>query len=299
MRWFPFCLEVTLVYWAIRAVEGYKIRFGRERSRIQKLRKRKSAFVDRLNLITRTRGIGVFTLRATAEDEAPVVTEVAEAKTPESFSEYLPKKKRKKQPKNPVVEPKLERFEPIFRKIPALRHVKPEVEREQRPGALNPLGYAAHYVPEGAWNFHPSLIRVRGKYFSRLYEKELRDPFKMHENDTGSSQVQVAALTAKLDYLSRHVKNNHKDIKARLQIIKLGHRRRRLLGYLYRTNRPVFDTLTQTFNIDFDDSPFSCKKLMPKYMHLHHRKTKRYTSAKEQRMAMKQKVISTVNKEQF
>ncbi|GBE58817.1 ribosomal S15 [Babesia ovata] len=299
MRWFPLCLKVALVYWVVAAVEGYKIRFGRERSRILKLRKRKSAFVDRLNLITKTRGIGIFTLRATADDTDANADLDEESKAPESFEEFLPKKKKKRQPKNPIVEKDLRRYEPIFRKIPALRQVQKEVERDQRPGALNPLGYAAHFVPEGDWSFHPNLIRVRGKYFSKLYEKELSEPFKMHDRDCGSSQVQIAALTAKLDYLARHVKNNHKDVQARLQVIKLGHRRRRLLGYLYRTNRSAFDTLIKTFKIDFDDSPYCYKKLVPSYSHMHHRKTKRYTSAKEQRTATRQRVVSTMNTEMF
>ncbi|GFE53361.1 ribosomal protein S15 [Babesia ovis] len=294
MRWFPLCLELTLV-WSLLAVEGYKIRFGRERSRILKLRKRKSAFVDRLNLLTKTRGVGIFTLQAVPEDQ----TSEPSTEATETFGEFLPKKKKKRVPKNPVLERDISKFEPIFRKIPALRYVKPEVTRDQRPGALNPLGYASHYVTEGDWAFHPSQIRVRGKYFSRLYEKELRDPFKMHDSDCGSAQVQVASLTAKLDYLSLHFKNNPKDIQARLQIIKLGNRRRRLLGYLYKNNKPVFDKLMETFKIDFEDAPFSNAKLLPKYTHIHHKKTKRYTSAKEQRMATKQQIVSTANQEVF
>lgn len=299
MRWLALCLILSCVYKLLCSVEGYKIRFGRERSRILKLRKRKGAFVDRLNLLTKTRGIGIFTLQAAPDDETSKTGLSKEIQAPESFEEYLPKKKQKKQPKNPVVDRQLERFEPIFRKIPSLRYVKPEVEREQRPGALNPLGYASHYVPEGDWNFHPRLIRVRGKYFCRLYEKELRDPFKMHENDTGSCQVQIAALTAKLDYLSRHVRNNHKDIQARLQIIRLGNRRRRLLGYLYRKNRSAFDKLMDTFKIEFEDAPFSYRKLLPKYTHIHHKNTKRYQTAKEQREAIRQRTTSTINKELF
>lgn len=280
-------------------MEGYKIRFGRERSRILKLRKRKSAFVDRLNLLTKTRGIGIFTLQAVPED-AEQESDVAKIpKDPDSFAEYLPKKKQKRQPRNPFIAPDLNRFEPIFRKIPTLRYIKPEVEPHERPGGLNPLSYASHYVPEGDWSFHPRLLRVRGKYFSRLYEKELKDPFKMHENDTGSAQVQIASLTAKLDYLSRHVKSNHKDVQARIQIIKLANRRRRLLGYLYRSNRAAFDKLTETFDIDFEDAPFSYRKLLPRYTHLHHKNTKRYTTAKEQREAVRQRATSTVNKEMF
>ncbi|EDO08304.1 putative 30S ribosomal protein S15 [Babesia bovis T2Bo] len=299
MQWFLFWLELAFVYWLYTLVEGYKIRFGRERSRILKLRKRKSAFVDRLNLLTKTRGVGIFTLQATSEDQTQSEDSSKTETSTESFDSFLPKKKKKREPKNPVVKRDIDKFEPLFRKIPALRYVKKEVTRDQRPGALNPLGYAAHYVTDGDWRFHPSLIRVRGKYFSRLYEKELRDPFKMHEHDTGSAQVQVASLTAKLDYLSLHFKRNPKDIQARLQILRLGNRRRRLLGYLYRTNRPEFDSLVETFQIDFEDAPLSDKKLLPQYTHIHHKKTKRYTSAKEQRTATRQHIISTANQEVF
>ncbi|KAK1444472.1 hypothetical protein BgAZ_103780 [Babesia gibsoni] len=297
MRWFSLCVKLCFVYSLLCTLEGYKIRFGRERSRILKLRKRKSAFVDRLNLLTKTRGIGIFTLQA-APDEVTTDTEVVKDTTDrKSFEEYLPAKKKKKVPKNPFVNQDLDRFDPVFKKIPSLRHVKQDVRREDRPGGLNPLGYASHYIPEGEWSFHPRLLRVRGKYFSRLYEKELRDPFKMHENDTGSSQVQIAQLTAKIDYLSRHVLKNHKDVQARLQIIRLANRRRRLLGYLYRTNRPEFDKLIDTFGIDFEDAPFSYKKLLPRYSHMNHKRTKRYSTAKEQREAIRQRSTSTANKE--
>ncbi|KAK2196490.1 bifunctional Ribosomal protein S15 [Babesia duncani] len=134
------------------------------------------------------------------------------------------------------------------------------------------------------------------EYFAQLYECELKEPFKRHANDTGSSEVQIAALTARLDYLKNHLKDNRKDIKARLHAIKLGLRRRRLLGYLYRTRRDLFDRLIETFGIQFDDTAYSYKKLLPKFDHLHHRHTKRYTSAKEARedkarqLAQKQRI---------
>lgn len=92
MQWYLSCLMLILVCSLGGSVEGYKIRFGRERSRILKLRKRKSAFVDRLNLLTKTRGIGIFTLQAVPED-AEQESDVAKIpKDPDSFAEYLPKK---------------------------------------------------------------------------------------------------------------------------------------------------------------------------------------------------------------
>ena len=50
-----------------------------------------------------------------------------------------------------------------------------------------------------------------------------------HEGDTGSPEVQVALLTARIAYLTEHLKNNKKDHHSRRGLLKMvGHRRRLL-----------------------------------------------------------------------
>jgi small subunit ribosomal protein S15 len=68
--------------------------------------------------------------------------------------------------------------------------------------------------------------------------KEQKDPiimdFRVHDNDTGSSEVQIALLSARITYLTEHFKTHKKDHHSRRGLLKLVGRRRRLLDYLRR-----------------------------------------------------------------
>jgi small subunit ribosomal protein S15 len=68
--------------------------------------------------------------------------------------------------------------------------------------------------------------------------KEQKDPiitdFRVHESDTGSSEVQIALLSARISYLTEHFKTHKKDHHSRRGLLKLVGRRRRLLDYLRR-----------------------------------------------------------------
>ena len=56
--------------------------------------------------------------------------------------------------------------------------------------------------------------------------------YATHENDTGSSDVQVAVLTERINQLSAHLKDHSHDQHTRRSLLKLIGRRRRLLAYL-------------------------------------------------------------------
>lgn len=62
------------------------------------------------------------------------------------------------------------------------------------------------------------------------------DRYKVHETDTGSSKVQVALLTARINYLTSHFRSHAKDFHGRRGLLKMVGRRRRLLDYLKRTD---------------------------------------------------------------
>ncbi|MEA2031709.1 MAG: 30S ribosomal protein S15 [candidate division Zixibacteria bacterium] len=57
---------------------------------------------------------------------------------------------------------------------------------------------------------------------------------RLHETDTGSPEVQVSLLTARISHLTEHMKVNKKDYHTRLGLLKLVGQRRRLLDYLKR-----------------------------------------------------------------
>ncbi len=61
--------------------------------------------------------------------------------------------------------------------------------------------------------------------------------FALHDNDTGSPEVQVALLTYRINHLTEHLKVHKKDEHSRRGLLKLVGRRRRLLRYLERTDR--------------------------------------------------------------
>jgi len=63
-------------------------------------------------------------------------------------------------------------------------------------------------------------------------KKKVINKFKIHDNDTGSSEVQIAILTEKINRLNEHLKLNKKDHHSRRGLVMMVGKRKRLLGYL-------------------------------------------------------------------
>lgn len=61
--------------------------------------------------------------------------------------------------------------------------------------------------------------------------------YKTHEKDTGSPEVQVAILTARINELTEHLKTHQKDHSSRRGLLKMVGRRNSLLKYLTREDR--------------------------------------------------------------
>lgn len=68
----------------------------------------------------------------------------------------------------------------------------------------------------------------------------IRQQFQRHERDTGSSEVQIATLTKKIEMLTEHLKANKKDNSSRYGLIRMVNNRRKLLDYLKRTNEESY-----------------------------------------------------------
>ncbi len=62
------------------------------------------------------------------------------------------------------------------------------------------------------------------------------EKYQDREGNTGSSRVQVAVLTERINYLTEHFRAHAKDNHGRLGLLKLVGRRRRLLEYMKRTD---------------------------------------------------------------
>jgi len=73
--------------------------------------------------------------------------------------------------------------------------------------------------------------------------------FATHENDTGSSEVQIALLTEEIKNLTDHLKQHKKDFSSRRGLLRKVAERRRLLRYLEKENAESFDNLTKRLKL--------------------------------------------------
>ena len=67
-------------------------------------------------------------------------------------------------------------------------------------------------------------------------KQEIIAAYAAHEGDTGSPEVQIALLTARINHLTDHLKTNKQDHHSRRGLFKMVGRRRNLLAYLQKTD---------------------------------------------------------------
>ena len=72
---------------------------------------------------------------------------------------------------------------------------------------------------------------------------ELISKYKLHEGDTGSTEVQVALLTERINELTGHMAANRHDYHSQRGLLKLVGQRRRLLAYLSREDTDRYHNL--------------------------------------------------------
>ena len=80
-------------------------------------------------------------------------------------------------------------------------------------------------------------------------KKDVISKFRLHESDTGSSEVQVALLSQRIEYLTEHFKTHKKDHHSRRGLLKLVGQRRRLLDYLKRSSMERYRTVVSSLNL--------------------------------------------------
>ncbi len=70
-----------------------------------------------------------------------------------------------------------------------------------------------------------------------------------HDKDTGSSEVQIAQLTDKIENLSKHIKNFKKDKHSSVGLLKAVNRRKKLLDYLKRNKIDSYKNVLTKLNL--------------------------------------------------
>ncbi len=71
----------------------------------------------------------------------------------------------------------------------------------------------------------------------------------IHEKDTGSSEVQIALLTDKIETLSKHVKDFKKDKHSSVGLLKAVNRRKKLLDYLKKNKMESYKSVINKLNL--------------------------------------------------
>ena len=77
------------------------------------------------------------------------------------------------------------------------------------------------------------------------------DKYRAHETDTGSTRVQVAIMTDRINYLTDHFRAHKKDHHGRQGLLKMVGRRRRLLDYMKRTDVVGYRQLIQELGLRY------------------------------------------------
>jgi len=84
---------------------------------------------------------------------------------------------------------------------------------------------------------------------SSAHKAATLESHRTHDKDTGSTEVQVALITERINGLSEHFKTHKKDHHSRRGLLMLVSQRRRLLTYLRRTNPVRYQALIQRLGL--------------------------------------------------
>lgn len=81
---------------------------------------------------------------------------------------------------------------------------------------------------DGVMDFEPPV-----GFTFQLKLAEVREQYRRHDTDTGSPEYQVASMTERISYLTKHLQANPKDFSTRRGLVALVNKRRRMLNYLF------------------------------------------------------------------
>ena len=79
-------------------------------------------------------------------------------------------------------------------------------------------------------------------------KKQIKE-LAVHDKDTGSSEVQIAQLTDKIENLSKHIKNFKKDKHSSVGLLKAVNRRKKLLDYLKKNKLDSYQNVITKLNL--------------------------------------------------
>ncbi len=85
---------------------------------------------------------------------------------------------------------------------------------------------------------------------SKVIDKtKIVSDFKTHDSDTGSCDVQIALLSARINHLTEHLRAHRKDFHTRRGLLAMASRRRKLLDYLKKHDLSKYNEMLQRLNL--------------------------------------------------
>lgn len=85
--------------------------------------------------------------------------------------------------------------------------------------------------------------------FTAAAKEQIIKTYRRDKSDTGSSEVQIALLSARIEYLTAHLKNNKHDYHTRYGLTNLVSKRRRLMRYFKSTSPQAYRELIKKLDI--------------------------------------------------
>jgi small subunit ribosomal protein S15 len=129
---------------------------------------------------------------------------------------------------------------------PGLVRPNPILACQVRPNG----GFGEVLEPRSRWFGIPVAMRRITTIMPEAVNKDnVITNFRIHEKDTGSCEVQVALLSARITHLTEHLRDHRKDFHSRRGLLLMTSKRRRLLNYLKKHNLEKYTELLQKLNL--------------------------------------------------
>ncbi len=95
----------------------------------------------------------------------------------------------------------------------------------------------------------PRVGKLMNKMSEQVKKQTIIEENRSHEKDTGSSEVQIALLSARISHLTEHLKTHRKDFHSRRGLLMMAARRRKLLDYLKRTDLKRYQAIIEKLDL--------------------------------------------------
>ena len=124
-----------------------------------------------------------------------------------------------------------------------------EAEVAGEPAAEDFIVSAGDLEDEPAAEAEDDVDAGLNRYFHLERISELRTQYRLSDGDTGSPEFQVAGMTERISYLTKHLRAHPKDFSTRRGLVALVNKRRRLLNYLFTEDVERYKNLVQGLGI--------------------------------------------------